>query len=544
MKSSSSRTTNEPPLCELIRTLPGYDPYHDSAGYQFHERHARYWIEFIERGCTFTQGERGMQPFVLEPWQKAIVANLFGWRQDDDETLRRFREAFVLIARKNGKSELLAALVVAVLFCDREPGAQLYSAAAKRDQAKHVFVPAKKMILRNPALRKRAEVMKFEVHVEDRVYKPIAAEATTEHGGSTHFAVIDEVHAQRDRDLMDVLETSMLARRNSLLVGITTADFAGLSICNEKQTYAEQVRDRMLSNPRLLPVLFAAKPGGDWHDPSVWRAANPNFGVSFREEEFLQLYRKAKDIPAFLNTFLRLHLNINTESNVRWIAPDRWHACDAARVRLESLAGRECYAALDLAANQDMTALALAAADPDGRIRLWLRYWVPADCAEQAERRDRVPYSRWIREGWITATPGDCVDYDQVERETIELCRQTRVRGVACDPFHAQHLMQHLQAAGIRVFEHRQTMQVMGPPTKEFERLVLGRQLIHGGNPVLTWNVANTMVHTDGEGNQRPSKKKSTGRIDGLVASVMASGMFTVPKTRKSVYLERGLRSL
>ncbi len=292
-------------LDQIIQQLPGgYDPVATRGDCHFDYQAARTAIEFIEECCTFTQGAKAGEPFILEMWEKAIVGNVFGWKRPDGA--RRFREVLLFVARGNGKSELAAAIICAVLFLDEEPGAQCYSAAAKRDQTHFVFDPVRKMILACPEMKEQATVFKNSIVVKDRVYKCISREATSEHGGSTHFAVVDELHAQPDRDLVDVLYTSTIKRDNPLILYVTTSDFERPgSICNEKHDYGCKVRDGILQDASFLPAIFEAQLEDDWQAPATWRKANPNLGVSIKEADLAKLCQKAKDIPGFLNTFLR-----------------------------------------------------------------------------------------------------------------------------------------------------------------------------------------------------------------------------------------------
>ncbi|MFZ5829810.1 MAG: terminase large subunit [Planctomycetota bacterium] len=509
-------------LDDAIRCLPGFDPFALASGFEFCAAEAWRWIDFIEQYCTFSQGKKKKQPFVLETWQKGVIANLFGWL--DPSGLRRFREGLIYIPRKNGKSEMLAAIVCASLFLDAEPGAQLFSAASKRDQTKYVFEPVRQMITAHKSLRKLARDYRYDIRVEDRVYRAISSDALGEHGGSTHLAVIDELHAQPDRELVDVLETSMLERQQPLLLSITTADYARPSICNEKLSYAENVRDGVFEDPRFLPAIYCAAREDDPFDPRTWRKANPNLGVSYEEEKLRALAEKARRVPAFLNTFLRLNLNVVTDADVAWIPLHEWDACGAAPVALDELAGRECYAGLDLSTTTDLTALALVFPDGLSGIDVLMRFWVPEENAHRREQRDRVPYLDWIRRGQITATPGETVDYDRVRSDILSLDAVFDLRSIAVDRWQANQMMTQLQGEGLEVYKHGQGFASMALPCRELERLVYSRALRHGGHPVLRWMAGNTMVRVDPAGNQKPDKQKSTERIDGIVALLMAIG--------------------
>ena len=269
--------------------------------------------------------------------------------------------------------------------------------------------------------------------VKDRVYKSISREATSEHGGSTHFAVVDELHAQPDRDLVDVLYTSTIKRDNPLILYVTTSDFERPgSICNEKHEYGCKVRDGIIEDPSFLPAIFEATLQDDWKSPETWRKANPNLSVSIRESDLAKLCQKAQDIPGFLNTFLRLHLNVRTQSDVRWLSLEQWDNSEGP-VSPADLDGRACWCGLDLSTTTDLSAFAMVFPREGSGYDALVKFWVPEERARQREKRDRVPYLQWIREGWIKATPGDSVDYDIIRADINELRERYDIREIAAD---------------------------------------------------------------------------------------------------------------
>jgi len=518
-------------LQKTIRLVPGYDPCETAGECTFDEEAAGNALAFIEECCTHVKGELAREPFVLKPWQRAMVANLFGWKRKDGT--RRYREALVYVPRKNGKTTLLAAIIAYVLFADGEPGAELYSAAADRDQAKLVFAQVKGMVHNEPVLESAATVYQNSVVVGGSSYKAISAEAGTKHGYNSHLVVVDELHAQPNRELVDVLMTSTGARRQPLTIHITTADFDRESICNEKHDYACKVRDGIIEDPAFLPVIYEASIDDDWTDPEIWAKANPNLGVSVSEEYIAHECKRAQESPTFENTFKRLHLNIKTEQDVRWLPMEAWDACGAEAALPD---GGPCWAGLDLSATTDATACVLAARDLDTYI-LDAHFWIPADKAREREKRDRVPYLTWARQGFITLTEGNVVDYEVVRRDINALARKYRIVELAADPWNAYHLLDEMQAQdGLNVLEHRQGFVSMSGPTKEFEKAVLSNKIRHGDNPVLRWMASNVTVETDASGNIKPSKKKSTEKIDGIVAAIMAVGRAAMNDTGGSYY--------
>jgi len=509
---------------EVYRLIPGYDPFTTAGECTFDHRAARRAIDFFHECLTFTAGEWMGRPFVLEPWQRAIVGNLFGWKRPDGR--RRYREAFIFVPRKCGKSELAGGLGCLLTFADREPAAQVYCAAADRDQARLVFNAAKTMVLAEPELNARGRIYTNAIIVEETgsVLKVVSAEAYSKHGINAHGIIIDELHAQPNRELVDVLTTSTGARRQPLIVYITTADFDRESICNEKYDYACKVRDGVIDDPAFLPVIYEALPDDDWTDPTVWAKANPNLGVSISAEYLHRECRRARETPTYENTFKRLHLNLRTQQDVRWLSLEAWDACDGSPIDEAALAGRTCFAGLDLSTTTDLSALVLVFLDDDGTVTVVPRFWVPADNAEKRERRDRVPYQTWARQGFIELTPGNVIDYDRIKACIDELHRRFRMREIAVDRWNATQLITQLQCAGYEVIPFGQGFKDMTAPTKELEKLVISRRLRHGSNPVLRWMASHVSVEMDAAGNLKPSKKKSTDRIDGLVAAIMALG--------------------
>ena len=312
---------------DVIGLVPGYDPQATAGDCWFDEEAADKVVGFFADCLVHVKGEFAGRPFLLEPWQQAIVANLFGWKRPDGT--RRYREAFIFVPRKNGKSILAAGICIYMLFCDGEWGAEIYCAAAERDQAALVFDVAKQMVNHEPVLRDACRIYTKAITIESMgsTFKAISADASTKHGYNAHCAVIDELHAQKNRELVDVLITSTGARRQPLIVHITTSDFERPSICNEKHDYASKVRDGIIEDRAFLPVIYEAGRDDDWTNPEVWAAVNPNYGVSISKEYLAHECQRAQEAPTYENTFKRLHLNIRTEQDVRWISMERWERC-------------------------------------------------------------------------------------------------------------------------------------------------------------------------------------------------------------------------
>lgn len=530
---------------DRLRAIPGFDAIATAGDCHFDESAAETALAFFPECLQFIEGERAGTPFALEPWQQAIVANLFGWKRPDGT--RRFREAFIEVARKNGKTPFLAGLVIYTALCDGEPGAQLYSAAAERDQAALIFRHAAEMIAREPELAKRCRVFRSLKSIEfggGSFYRALSADAETKHGYNSHFIAVDELHAQPDRDLVDVLRTSTGSRRNPLTVYITTAGFDRHSICYEIYNYACKVRDGVIRDPSFLPVIYEVPADAPFDDEALWPLANPNLDVSVSRDYLRRECARAKETPTYENTFRRLHLDQWTEQDVRWIRMERWDGSAglaegqdplAWRARmLEQLRGEPCFAGLDLSSTTDLTACVLWW--PARHIVLpW--FWMPAETAHRRERQDRVPFVTWMHQGLIEPIEAPTIDQEVLRARINQLGRDYRIQSIGVDPWNGSQMMKWLADDGFEVIEFRQGFASMTGPTKELERLVIEGKVHHGGNPVLRWMASNVTAETDAAGNLKPSKAKSTGRIDGIVGAIMAIGLAMVqPEEPKSIY--------
>lgn len=510
----------------VLGLIPGYDPWATAGECTFDASAADHVVGFFSECLVHVKGEWAGKPFVLVPWEQAIVGNLFGWKRPDGT--RRYREALVYLPRKQGKSLMASGIALYMLFCSGEAGAEIYVGAADREQAKLIWDVAKRQVLANPILSGACSVYQNSIVIEQMgsSFKAISADANTKHGYNSLCVIVDELHAQQDRELVDVLVTSTGARREPLVVCLTTADYARESICNEKHAYATKVRDGVIGDPAFLPVVYEAKPDDDWADPAVWERVNPNLGVSLSREYLERECKRAKEQPAYQNTFRRLHLNVRTESDVVWIPIDRWDQC-RADFHPDDLEGKTCYAGLDLASTTDLCALVLYFPE-DGHAVLPF-FWAPREGALKREKRDRVPYTQWARDGHLVLTEGDVADYEAIRLRLKELSAIFDIRQLAFDRWGATKLVNDLKGDGLDVVAFGQGYASMSAPSKELEKLVLGKVLRHDGHPVLRWNASNVMVETDAAGNIKPSKRKSTDRIDGIVALVMAVGLAAEP---------------
>jgi phage terminase large subunit-like protein len=493
---------------------------------QFSDQRAQDAIDFIE-ALNQAKGRWSGKPFELLDWQRErVIKPLFGTIRPDGT--RQYRTCYVEVPRKNGKSTLAAAIALYLLCADGEAGAEVYSAAGSAEQASIVFRTAASIVRKTTGLRDR--LVPFEsvnerriVHrASESIYRVLPGPTAVEkqHGLNASGVILDEAHTQPSRELYDVLVTSVGTRSQPVIFIITTAGYDRNSLCWELHEYARQVAAGIIDDPTFLPVLFGADEAADWTSPAVWHAANPSLDVTVPEEYLAAECAKAKSIPAYENTFRRLYLNQWTQQETRFLPMTTWDACGAP-VDEAALLGRPCYVGLDLASTTDLAAMVLLFPDGD-RYEVLARFWMPAETMRERGRQDRAPYDEWVRQGFITATEGNVIDYAVIERDINAVATRYRVRELAYDPWNATQLVMNLIDRGLTCTAVRQGYGSLSWPTKTLLSLVIGRQLRHGGNPVLRWMADNVMVTTDPAGNIKPDKAKSTQRIDGIVALVMA----------------------
>lgn len=523
---------------QLLCLVPGYDPIETAGDCWFDEEAAQLAIDFFHEHLKFIEGEKAGQTFILEDWQQCIVANLFGWKRPDG--LRRYRESFIFVARKNGKTPFCAGIINYMAFCDKEPGAQIYSTAGEREQASLTYRHAIGMINRNPMLKKRCRAYKtfksIEYYKGDVVYKALSADADTKHGLNAQLVVNDELHVQPNRHLVDTMETSTASRRQPLIIHITTAGFDKLSICYEKYDYACKVRDGIIEDESFLPIIYEIDEEDNWTDEDVWAKANPNLGVSVSLDYLRKECKKAKEIPAYENTFRRLHLNQWTEQDERWLSMEVWNEC-VDDYTFADLAGEDCYAGLDLSSTTDLSSLDLFFPKYNRAISF---NFAPKMNMLEREKKDKVPYSLWAKDGHLILTPGNVIDYDFIREFINDIAKKANIKLLAIDRWNATQLATQLEGDGINVVKMGQGFQSMTAPTKYLNNLLIDRKFKHNNNPVLNWAASNVAVEQDAAGNIKPSKKKSTQRIDPIVALINAIAAYVVSEIEvESVYENR-----
>ncbi|HEM4925518.1 TPA: terminase large subunit [Streptococcus suis] len=486
---------------------------------------ADYAVNFIE--ClSHTKGTWAGKPFKLLPWQEQIIRDLFGIVKKDG--YRQFNTAYIEIPKKMGKSELAAA--VALLLCcgDFEERAEVYGCAADRQQASIVFEVAADMVRMCPALNKRVKILASQKRIvylpTNSFYQVLSAEAYSKHGFNIHGVVFDELHTQPNRKLFDVMtKGSGDARTQPLYFLITTAGTDTNSICYETHQKAKDILEGRKVDPTFYPVIYGADENDDWTDPLTWKKANPSLGVTVPIEKVKMACESAKQNPGEENAFRQLRLNQWVKQAVRWMPMEKWDACSFV-VNEEELEGRVCYGGLDLSSTTDLTAFVLVfpPVDEDDKYVILPYFWLPEDTISFRVRRDHVPYDIWERQEKIGTTEGNVVHYAHIEKFIERLGEKFNIKEIAFDRWGAVQMVQNLEAMGFTVVPFGQGFKDMSPPTKELMKLTLEQKIAHGGHPVLRWNMDNIFIRTDPAGNIKADKEKSTEKIDGAIATIMA----------------------
>ena len=512
----------------------------------FDERKAQRVVRFIE-ALRHTKGEFHGQPFHLLPWQEKIIRDVFGTVRDDDPTMRQYTTAYIEIPKKNGKSELGAAIALNMLINDDEWKAEVYSCASDRQQAAIVFDVAVDMVRQSPALMKRVKIIpstrRMIYQPTGSIYQVLSSEVATKHGLNVSACIFDELHTQPTRALYDVMtQGSGDARRQPLWFLLTTAGTDRNSICWEVHQKALDILEGRKIDPRFYPVLFGLPDDADWTNEENWYRANPSLDHTITIDKVRDAFRKAQETPADENQFRQLRLNQWVKQSVRWMPMDKWDECGGV-VDPYALEGRACYAGLDLSSTSDLTALVLAfpPTSEDEPYRVLPFFWLPEETLSLRVRRDHVPYDQWAKRGFIQTTEGNVVHYGFIERFICELGERYDIREIAHDRWNATMMVQTLEDDGFTMVPFGQGFKDMSPPTKELMRLVLEHRLCHGGHPVLRWNMDNAFVRTDPAGNLKLDKEKSTEKVDGAVALVMALDRAMKNQGGNSVYNHRGL---
>lgn len=502
--------------------IQGYDPWKNSNEFFFDAKAAKACCLRFE-DFSHMKGQWAGKPFILEPHQRKIIGHTFGWKRKSDGT-RRYREVMLYEPKKNGKTQLAAGVALILLHDDGEPGAEVYCASGDIAQADIIFSAATYMVENNSELKEDIRILpgyKTMKYLDTQSYwKVLSSEAKTKHGPNVHGLIIDELHIFRNDELIETLTAGTVSRLQPLTFYLTTADFAGPSVCNKMLDKARAIRDGKMDNPYFLPVIYETLPDThDWKDPKVWEMVNPNYGISVQESYFRKLFAEAQEDSSKENTFKRLHLNMQTEQERRWLKMEDWDSSGCILDKTDLL-GQECFGGLDLSSSQDITAFVLYFPKHCACIPF---FWVPERTASK-----RIEYEMWAREGYANITTGKVVNYEVVRADINETRGLYDIKDIGYDPWNASQISKQLaDDDGLPMMEYRQGYKSMNEPSKEVEKLVIQRKLAHFGNPVLRWMASNVQVAEDPAGNIKPTKaqKDSPKKIDGIVALVMAVGL-------------------
>ncbi len=507
---------------------------------------ADYAVSFIECLCH-TKGTWAGKPFELIDWQEQIIRDVFGIVKPNG--YRQFNTAYIEIPKKQGKSELAAAVALLLTCGDGEERAEVYGCAADRQQATIVFDVAADMVRMCPALAKRVKILASQKRLiyqpTNSFYQVLSAEAYSKHGFNIHGVVFDELHTQPNRKLFDVMtKGSGDARMQPLYFLITTAGTDTHSICYETHQKAKDILEGRKNDPTFYPVIYGADDADDWTDPAVWKKANPSLGITVGLDKVKDACNSARQNPAEENSFRQLRLNQWVKQAVRWMPIEKWDACGFP-VSEEALHGRVCYGGLDLSSTTDITAFVLVfpPEDDDDKYVLLPYFWIPEETLELRTRRDHVPYDVWEKQGRLMTTEGNVVHYGFIEKFIEELGEKFNIREIAFDRWGAVQMVQNLEGMGFTVVPFGQGFKDMSPPTKELMKLVLEQRIAHAGHPVLRWMMDNIYIRTEPAGKIKEYKEKSTEKIDGAVAAIMAldRAIRCGNDASESVYDSRGL---
>jgi len=480
---------------------------------------ADYAVAFIQ-ALRHTTGIWDGKPFELIDWQEQIIRDIFGILKPNG--YRQFNTAYIEVPKKNGKSELAAAVALLLTCGDGEQRAKVYSCASDKNQARIVFDVAMAMVRKSPALSKRVKITEstktlFYIPTES-TYQVLSADVASKHGFNTHGVIFDELHTQPNRKLYDVMtKGSGDARMQPLYFLITTAGDNTNSICYEVHQKALDILNGRKHDPTFYPVIFGADPDDDWTDPKVWKKANPSLGITVGIDKVKAACESAKQNPAEENSFRQLRLNQWVKQSVRWMPMDKWDAC-AFPVDPKMLEGRVCYGGLDLSSSIDITAFVLVfpPEDEDDKYIVLPYFWIPEDNVDLRVKRDHVNYDLWIKQGYLKTTEGNVVHYGFIEKFIEELGTKYNIREIAFDRWGAVQMVQNLEGMGFTVVPFGQGFKDMSPPTKELMKLVLEQKIAHGGHPVLRWMMDNIFIRTDPPETLSRIRKKAQRKLTAL----------------------------
>jgi phage terminase large subunit-like protein len=504
-------------------------------------------IKFFKTYLHHTTGSWHGKPFGFVPWEEKLIRIIYGVVRLNG--LRLYRKIFVFIAKKNGKSELASGIALYSMFADGEPGAEVYSSAGDREQASIVYGTAIKMVRMNRKLRKISKILESTKRIKylrtDSFYKVLSSDVKTKHGINPQCSIIDELHVV-PKEQYEVLTVGVgAARKQPVIFMITTAGDNQLSICYEEYNYGKQIQNGVIQDNTYLPMIFEMDENDDWKDEKNWFKANPSLDHTIQLEDMLADFKQAMLRPSQINKFRQLRLNQWVSSHSKWLSIEDWKKCYDPQLDWKTFKGEICNAGLDLASTIDITAfVALFQQEIDGLTHYYpyCKFWCPEETIQIRSRKDRIDYDKWVKQGFLTPTPGNSIDQKFIERVIIRFEKEHRLQQVNVDRWNASQIITNLQEEGITMVGFGQGYRSMSTPSKETEILILQKRIHHDGNPVLAWMIDNAIVQMDPAGNIKPDKAKSKDKIDGLVAFIMALDAWI--RQTISVYEKRGLKTV
>ena len=514
----------------------------DTSLYYFDEQAANTFVKIIETNLVHPKGPLAGKPFILEDWQKEdFIYPFFGIKRLSDKK-RKYTTLYMEVPKKNGKTPLMAAVLMVCLAFIEDSGAELSSLASSRDQAKLIYNDAKKMVRAGSAFASRFKFYQNAIMVDNKTYKPLSADVGTNDGGNNNLVIFDEVHRYKDRELMDLMYSSTAAKLDPIIIMITTAGSDFNSICWEKHEYAVNVKKGIINDPDFLPVIYAADKDDDPFLEATWKKANPNYGISVTKQFMEKMALQAKTNAAYLNTFLRLHLNIWTNVETVWITDDKYLKC-TEKLDINKLEFEECYAGLDLSSVSDITAFTLvfppSYRDYHGDKYLsfsW--YWLPEEKGANSADKNNNNYAGWLRDGFIEETNGNVIDYDYIKPQIEGICSRFKVVNMAFDPYNSHQIAAKLSET-FTMTQFRQGFVSMNFPTKQLEIKINREEILFDNNPVTRWMMSNAVLLTNKEGNLvKIDKNQPHQKIDGVITNIMALGLCTTEVEKTGSYLD------
>ncbi len=511
-------------------------------GWHFDRKAAGRAIKFIE-SLKHTKGEWAGQKFLLEPWQQFVVWNIFGWKLADGT--RRFRYAYIEIARKNGKTALSAGIGLYMLFADGESRPEVYSAATVKDQAKICFADAVE-IVKATDLKRYLSPFRNSITYEQKggLFKPLSSDYGTHDGLNPSCGIIDEFHAHKDSGMFDVIKSAFGARRQPLMFIITTAGFNKSGACYAYRDNVIKILRGVNRDDSLFGIIYTLDDKEEWENPKMWIKANPNLGVSLSVDYLASQVMDAKNRPEAVRNVMTKNVNLWVDAERTWILDEAWQKC-AGMTDPAALRGCDCWGGLDLSNVSDITAFVLLFNENE-KFQLLPFFWIPEEKMLEKIRKENINYDLWVRDGYIKVTPGNVIDYDFVKVDILRIVADYDLKSTAYDRWNASQTIIDLGNEGMEFSPFGQGFGSMSAPTKQFEALVLTQQIEHFANPVLRWMLASTVVKTDPAGNIKPDKEKSAQKIDGIVAAIMALGEWLTfqAKNESDPYNDRGMLTL